>query len=86
MRLKENTSNIDQRQRLTSSNGMVENISIISKNSNTKVQDSVRKPSESREVNVFKTDVKSKPVSTPSSVYQTVYNGDWTKSRGQRTT
>ena len=45
-RMKESTDRIDQqRQRMASSSGMMENISIISKESNKKGEESVKKPS-----------------------------------------
>lgn len=94
-RLKQTTDRIhtvskpQERQKIT--NGMMENISIISKGSSKKVEESAKKLDEANDVNRYRTEIKSKPASTPLSAYQTVYgrsqtNGDWTKSRGQRTT
>ena len=90
--MKESTDRIDQqRQRMASSSAMMENISIISRDSIKKGNESGKKPSETKQVNevnemnVFRTDYKQSPGSGLMPGYQTIYNGD-SKSRGQRTT
>jgi len=51
----------------------MESISIISKGSSKKMEESAKKPDEAKDLNRYRTEVKSKPASTPLSAYQTVY-------------